>query len=112
MTRFCKRGGKRLSRKGYRSMLTCFCEWGEDAGIKAATDAAERAADPIDAVTAKIRETPAKTLAGLADKARALRYDTALSKQRDLPEEDQDWDAWAMNQFVAEIERLAASSAA
>jgi hypothetical protein len=35
-------------------------------GVTAAIDAGKRTADLIDAVTAKIRETPAKTFAGLA----------------------------------------------
>jgi hypothetical protein len=61
-------------------------------------------------VTTKIRETPAKTFAGLAVKARASRYDIYLGTQCDRPPEDQDWPEYVMNQFVAEIERLAAAA--
>jgi hypothetical protein len=47
--------------------------------------------------------------AGLAVKARALRFDTHLSTQCDLPPKDQDWPEHVTNEFVAEIERLAAA---
>jgi hypothetical protein len=49
------------------------------------------------------------TFAGLAIKARALRFDAHLNTQRDLPPDDQDWPEYVMNEFVAEIERLAAA---
>jgi hypothetical protein len=81
-----------------------------ETGFEAAIEAQNRSFDDIDTVTTKIRETPAKTFAGLAVKARALRYDTYLSTQCNLPEEDQDWAEFVMNQFVAELERLAAAA--
>jgi hypothetical protein len=80
-----------------------------ETGFEASIEAADKAVALIDAVTMKIREMPAKTLAGLAVKARALRYDTFLSTQCDLPRENQDWPEEIMNQFVAEIDRLAAA---
>jgi hypothetical protein len=82
-----------------------------ESGVEAAGAAEERAFKLIDAVTTKIRETPAKTFAGLAVKARALRFDAHLSTQCDLPLKDQDWPEQVMNGFVAEIERLAAAAA-
>jgi hypothetical protein len=66
------------------------------------------ALDLIDAVATKIRETPAKTFAGLAIKARVLAYDAGLD-MRDLPEEKQDGPEKAMNQFIAELDRLASA---
>jgi hypothetical protein len=89
-----------------------FVAWGqlrEEMGFEAALEAEERAFNLIEAVTTKIRETTAKTFAGLAVKARALRFDAHLHTQCDLPSEDQDWPEYVMNQFVAEIERLAAA---
>lgn len=53
--------------------LDLWMRWGEEAGVNAAVEAEERAFEHIDAVTAKIREMAAKTFAGLAVKARALR---------------------------------------
>jgi hypothetical protein len=87
-------------------------EWrqlSEATGFEAAIDAETRAVDLIEAVTSKIRKTPAKTFAGLAVKARALRFDAHLSTMCDLPPEDQDWPEYVMNEFVAEIDRLAAA---
>jgi hypothetical protein len=80
-----------------------------ESGFEGAIEAEDKAGALIDAVTTKIRETPAKTFAGLAVKARALRYDTFLSTQCDLPREDQDWPEEIMNQFVADLDRLAAA---
>jgi hypothetical protein len=79
-------------------------------GFEAAIDAQDRIFDLIEAVTTKIREMPAKTFAGLAVKARALRFGVHLNTQCDLPPEDQDWPEYVMNQFVAEIDRLAAAA--
>lgn len=101
-----------LERTRLSSMDTNFEFWGQlriETGFKAAIEAQNKALDDIDAVTTKIRETPAKTFAGLAVKARALRYDTHLSTQCDLPPEDQDWPEQVMNEFVAEIGRFAAA---
>jgi hypothetical protein len=91
--------------------IDLFLRSGEETGATPAAKAQERAACLVDAVTAKIRETPAKTFAGLAIKAGALQYDMGLSTQCDLPEEDQDWQERVMNYFVAEMERLAATAA-
>jgi hypothetical protein len=79
-----------------------------ETAVEAAIEAEERAFNLIEAVTTKIRETPAKTFAGLAVKARALRFGAHLNTQCDLPPEDQDWPEQVMNQFVAELDRLAA----
>lgn len=79
----------------------------DEMGFEAALEAEERAFLLIDAVTTKIRETPAKTFAGLAVKARALRFDTHLDTQCDLPPRDQDWPEHVMNQFIDELDRLA-----
>jgi hypothetical protein len=89
--------------------------WGQlriKTGFETAIEAQNKALDDFDDVTTKIREMPAKTFAGLAVKARALRFDTHLSTQCDLPPEDQDWPEQVMNEFVAEIDRLAARNAA
>jgi hypothetical protein len=67
--------------------------------------------EQVDAVTKRIRETPAKTWAGLAIKARALRFDTMLDFECG-PENEQDWPELVMDAFVAEIERLTASETA
>jgi hypothetical protein len=82
-----------------------------ESGVEAAAEAEGRAFNLVDAVTTKIRGTPAKTFAGLAIKARALRFDAHLSTQCDLPLKDQDWPEQVMNEFVAEIDRLAAAAA-
>jgi len=74
-------------------------------GLDAVIEASEKALDPIDAVATKIRETPAKTFGGLAVKARVLAYDAGLD-MRDLPEEKLDGPEKAMNQFIAELDRL------
>jgi hypothetical protein len=62
-------------------------------------------------VTEKIRATPANTFAGVAVKARALRFNSHLDTQTSLPLDEQDWPERIMDLFVAEMERLAASSA-
>jgi hypothetical protein len=54
----------------------------------------------------------AKTFAGLAVKARALRFNTHLDTQISLPLDEQDWPERMMDLFVAEMERLAAAAAA
>jgi hypothetical protein len=90
--------------------LAAWLELGAETGFEAAVEAENAACDRIDAVTKKIRETPAKTFAGLAVKARALRFDAHLDTQRDLPLGDQDWPEHVMNEFVAEIEALAAAA--
>jgi hypothetical protein len=46
--------------------------------LKARAEADSAALDIIAAVPAKIRKTPAKAFAGVADRARALRFDTSL----------------------------------
>jgi hypothetical protein len=89
-----------------------FAAWDQlqiDMCVVAAIEAEDEASHRVEAVTKEIRETPAKTFADLAVKARALRFDTHLSTECDLPEKDQDWPEHAMNEFVAEIERLAAA---
>jgi hypothetical protein len=78
-------------------------------GVDAALSGEDAACKLLDAVTKKIRGTPATTIVGLAVKARALRFDTHLSTQCDLQEKDQDWPERVMSQFIAEIERLAAA---
>jgi hypothetical protein len=90
-----------------------FAAWDQlriDMGVAAAVEAEDEAWQLVEALTKKIRETPAKTFAELAVKARALRFDTHLSTQCDLPEKDQDWPEEVMNQFVAELDRLASAS--
>jgi hypothetical protein len=82
---------------------------GTSPGVEAAAEAEDAAWQLVEALTKKIRETPAKTFAGLAVKARALRFDTHLSTRCDLPPEDQDWPEQVMNELVAEIDRLAAA---
>jgi len=87
-----------------------FAAWGKlktDMGVEAASEVEMKALEIIDAVTTKIRETPAKTFAGLAVKARALRFDTSLDLQDDRPLADRDWPEKVMHQFVAELDRLA-----
>jgi hypothetical protein len=82
-----------------------FAAWDQlriDMCVAAAVEAEDEALQRVEAVTKEIRETPAKTFAELAVKARALRFDTHLSTQCDLPEKDQDWPEEVMNQFVAE----------
>jgi hypothetical protein len=88
-----------------------FSQLAKETGADAAATVEGKALDLLDALTAKIRETPAKTFAGLAVKARALRFDAHLSTQCDLPLEDQDWPEQVMNQFVAELDRLASTGA-
>jgi hypothetical protein len=66
----------------------------------------------VDAVTEKIRAVLAKTFAGVAVKARALRFNTHLHTQTSLPSDEQDWPERMMNLFVAEIEWFAATAAA
>jgi hypothetical protein len=91
-----------------------FAAWGKlrtDMGVEAAAEAEMKALDIIDAVTTKIRETPAKTFAGLAVKARALRFDTSLDLQDDRLPKDQDWPERVMNEFIAELDRLAKAEA-
>lgn len=95
------------------SMFENIAAWEQlrkDMGVEAAIDAEDAAWQLVGALTKKIRETPAKTFAGLAVKARALRFDAHLSTQCDLPEKDQDWPEEVMNQFVAETERLASAN--
>jgi hypothetical protein len=58
-----------------------------------------------------MKDISARTFAGVAVKARALRFDTHLDSQTSLPLDEQDWEDGVMNRFVAEMERLAASSA-
>jgi hypothetical protein len=82
-----------------------------DMGLDAAIEVEDAEWNFVCVVTKKIRETPAKTFAGLAVKARALRFDAHLSTQCDLPPKDQDWPEQVMNEFVAEIDRLAAAAA-
>jgi hypothetical protein len=98
--------------RGGLSMGDNFEVWKQlriETGVEAAIEAEDKAFGLIDAVTTKIREMPAKTFAGLAVKARALRFDALLNAQCDLPQEDQDWPEYVMNEFVAEIDRLAAA---
>jgi hypothetical protein len=78
--------------------------------LKAAAEAEMKALDIIDAVATKIRETPAKTFAGLAVKARTLRFDTSLDLQGDRLPKDQDWPEQVMNQLLAEFDRLASTA--
>ncbi len=80
-------------------------------GVEAAAEAEMKALDIIDTVTTKIREATAKTFAGLAVKARALRFDTSLDLQDDRFPEDQDWPERVMGQFIAELDRLASAEA-
>jgi hypothetical protein len=80
-------------------------------GVEAAAEAEMKALDIIDAVATKIRETPAKTFAGLAVKARALRFDTSLDLQDDRLPKDQDWPERVMHEFIAELDRLASAGA-
>jgi hypothetical protein len=90
-----------------------FAAWDQlriDMCVAAAVDVEDELVQQIEAVTKEIRETPAKTFADLAVKARALRFDAHLSSQRDLPEKDQDWPEEVMNKFVAELDRLASAS--
>jgi hypothetical protein len=79
-------------------------------GLDAAIEVENAEWNFVCVVTKRIRETPAKTFAGLAVKARALRFDAHLSTQCDLPEKDQDWPEYVMNEFVAELDRLASAS--
>lgn len=62
----------------------------------------------IDAVTEQIRRTPSKTFAGIAVKARALRWDCMLFCEHDLTRNEQDWPEQVMTDFVDEMERLGA----
>jgi hypothetical protein len=86
--------------------LTTFPQAGEGTGATAAA-AAEKAADLVADVVEQIKKTPAKTFAGLAVKARALRYAMGVRPEGELPGEPQDYQETAMNLFVSEVERLA-----
>jgi hypothetical protein len=98
-----------------RGLSPCdnFAAWDQlriDMCVAAAVDVEDEAVQRLEAVTKEIRETPAKTFADLAVKARALRFDAHLSSQCDLPEKDQDWPEEVMNKFIAELDRLASAS--
>jgi hypothetical protein len=80
-------------------------------GVEAAAEAEMKKLDIIDAVATKIRETLAKTFAGLAVKARVVRFAAGLDMQGDRLPKDQDWPEQVMNQFVAELDRLASAEA-
>jgi hypothetical protein len=74
-------------------------------GVEAAIDANNKALEPVDALAVKIRETPAKTFAGIAVKARAVRFDAALDMRGD------DWQVQILDEFIAELDRLAKAEA-
>jgi hypothetical protein len=90
--------------------LAVFWQLRNEMGLEPAIGAEHRAAKLVDAVTEKIRKTPAGTFAGVAVKARALRFDMGLDPPKaDHLQEDQDWPEQVMNQFVSEVERLASA---
>ncbi|MGB8901682.1 MAG: hypothetical protein WCC90_21645 [Methylocella sp.] len=77
-----------------------------DCGLEAAIHAENTAEDLAIAVVRQINKTPARTFAGLAVKARALRFDTGFDNKSNVPEDDLDWPQVAVNNFPDEIERL------
>lgn len=85
-------------------------EWFElryDMAVEPARMAAGEVLEKLDALSERIRKTPAEGLTGLAVKARVLKVELSLDKQDDLPADEQDWDVFVMNDFIAELERLA-----
>jgi hypothetical protein len=86
-----------------------FDKWAKfrvDCGLGAAIHAENTAEDLAIAVVRQINKTPARTFAGLAVKARALRFDTGFDNKSNVPEDDLDWPQVAVNNFLDEIERL------
>ena len=93
--------------QNYEAWAKFHAESGLDALATKTNDVAER----VDAATKEIRGTPAKALAGIAIKARALRFDTGLDSECVLNEGRQPYMENLMEDFIAEIECLAASKA-
>lgn len=63
----------------------------------------------LDVVAAQMRAIPAKTLQGLAIKARLTQFDANLSRRSEMkgPERDWDWDVRCMERFVRELQQFA-----
>jgi hypothetical protein len=98
-------GGKRLAWDEFAALR---CETGYEPAIERSWD---EALTPLDSLSEEIREIPARTLPGLAVKARLLAYDTDYSSRIDGPDAE-DWDVQSFARFLGEIERMANMPAA
>lgn len=72
------------------------------------TDALTNVDMVIDGITGQIRSIEAKTFAGIAVKAKGLRWDCSLYGDMNLPKDMQDWQEQVMSDFCESMERLAA----
>ena len=79
----------------------------DETGATAASDREDAALSSLEDIAEKIRELPASGFAGLAVKARVLRYDSFKNGDFAVPEVDMDWGPKCFHQFAAEIDRLA-----
>jgi hypothetical protein len=84
-----------------------WCKLRDETGYEAAIGATNDVLKLIDDVIGRIYATRPTTIAGIVVWARAVRFNVDLSKPSTAPAEDQDWDFFAMNNFVATLERLA-----
>ncbi len=82
---------------------------GKECSLDEAHAEESKACEFLDAVAKTIRSTSAKTFAGIAVKARVLRYETGHSWKQYIEPEDPGYDVEMMNEFVAELDQLAAA---
>ncbi|MEQ1953609.1 hypothetical protein [Mesorhizobium sp. CN2-181] len=79
-------------------------------GVDIAGDRNNAHLDKVEAAAAPIRVMQPKTLAGLAVRARVCRFDSASLPEIDRPRGDWDWATECLECFIADIERMAATS--
>lgn len=99
-----------------RSILEAADDTGDDAFYSAVhesrvdetADAADAAQKPLDALSAKIRGMPAKSLQGLSVKARVVLYESfGLASHDGVADHDMDWNVLCYVRFMREIAALA-----
>ena len=85
-----------------------WCRIRRECGFLAAGNRSEAAYEQCNALSRRVRETPAQTIVGLAVKARIAAYDMHfLDKDFLETEDDMDWAPLCMLGLIREIERLA-----
>ena len=82
----------------------------EAAQFLAASEINNKAIEVCNDLSNEIREIPATTIAGLAVKARVVRFDTFSPWEFTDPPEDMDWGPKVFPDFLAEIDRLASGT--